>query len=77
MFFSGLNFHEAAAVFFHVVCVGNLWYPEEAESGAIWGQRKVTGINEPGDNQFFSPPTFHTKLGLIKCTAVQLYKSTG
>jgi hypothetical protein len=49
MFFSDLNFHEAAAVFFHVVCVGNLWYPEEEESGAIWGQRKVTGINEPGD----------------------------
>jgi hypothetical protein len=50
MFFSDLNFHEAAAVFFHVVCVGNLWYPEEEESGAIWGQRKV---NEPGDKSIF------------------------
>jgi hypothetical protein len=37
------------AAFFHVAFVGNLRYPDEAEAVAIWLQRKVAGINEPGD----------------------------
>jgi hypothetical protein len=48
-FFSDVNFHRAAATFFHAVCVGKLRYSEEAESVAIWLQRKVAGINEPSD----------------------------
>jgi hypothetical protein len=48
-FFKDLNFHEAVAAFFHVAFVGNLRYPDEAEAVAIWLQRKVAGINEPGD----------------------------
>jgi hypothetical protein len=48
-FFSDVNFHGAAATFFHAVCVGKLRYSEEAESDAIWLQRKVAGINDPGD----------------------------
>jgi hypothetical protein len=49
MFFSDVNFHGAVATFFHAVCVGKLRYSEGAESVAIWLQRKVAGINEPGD----------------------------
>jgi hypothetical protein len=48
-FFSDLNFHEALAAFFHLAFVGNLKYPDEAESVAIWAQRKLAGINDPGN----------------------------
>jgi len=43
-----LNFNEAVASFLHLCFVGNLKYPEEAESVAVWLQRKVAGMDEPG-----------------------------
>jgi hypothetical protein len=55
MFFSDVIFHGAAATFFHAVCVRKLRYSEEAGSVAIWLQRKVAGINEPGDKSISSP----------------------
>lgn len=37
-FFRDLNFNEALASFLHLSFVGNLKYPEEGESVAIWLQ---------------------------------------
>lgn len=47
-FFTGLNFHEAIASFLHLAFVGNLQYPENGEAVAVWLQRKVACINDPG-----------------------------
>jgi hypothetical protein len=77
--FFDLNFQEAVAAFYHVVCVGSLRYPDEAVSFTIWLQRKVIGINVPGDISVFSLPPLQTKLEPINCMGVpvQLYQSTG
>jgi hypothetical protein len=49
-FLTGLNFNEAISSFLHVAFIGNLRYPENAEAVAVWLQRKVAGINDPGKN---------------------------
>ena len=46
--FADLNFNDAVAGFFYITFIGNLAYPAEGESVAIWLQRKVVGINDDG-----------------------------
>lgn len=47
--FSGLNFEEAVAAYFHLCFVANLKYPEKGESVAIWLQRRIAGIVDKGN----------------------------
>jgi hypothetical protein len=48
-FLIDLNFNEALTSFLHLAFVGNLRYPENGEAVAVWIQRKVAGINDPGN----------------------------
>jgi hypothetical protein len=48
LFMTDLNFNEALTSFLHLAFVGNLRYPENGEAVAVWIQRKVAGINDPG-----------------------------